>query len=199
MVYDPLVEEDQIMHMKFHKRFQKGISYYGWKQERVVKSFPEDGTRIVMITYDSPSILQKKIEEVLDVVNIEMGYLRPNKDDASKKNEKTFLFISNNKTIAGCIIVEELKQAYKQTKGEEDGTFSFSKEIPLRAACGIVLIWVHKNERRKGIAFKLIEQARSHFMYGYTIPKDLIAFSQPTPEGKAFATKYFETINFLVY
>jgi len=199
MVYDPLVEEDQIMHMKFHKKLHKGISYHGWKQERTIKSFPEDGTRIVMITHDSPPIFHKKIDEVLDIVNIEMGYLRPNKSEADKKNDKTFLFISSNKTVAGCIIVEEIKQAYQQTKGVDDSTFSFSKETPLRAACGIVLIWVHKNERRKGIAFKLLEQMRSHFVYGYTMPKNLIAFSQPTPEGKAFATKYFETVNFLVY
>lgn len=36
-------------------------------------------------------------------------------------------------------------------------------------------------------------------MYGSYLSKDEIAFSDPTPDGKLFATKYFGTSQFLVY
>lgn len=40
---------------------------------------------------------------------------------------------------------------------------------------------------------------RSSFMYGSHLTKEEIAFSDPTPDGKLFATKYFNTPTFLVY
>jgi len=35
--------------------------------------------------------------------------------------------------------------------------------------------------------------------YGTEIPKDMVAFSDPTPDGKLLASKYMGTANFLVY
>lgn len=40
---------------------------------------------------------------------------------------------------------------------------------------------------------------RNTFMYGCYLSTDEIAFSDPTPDGKLFATKYCQTPNFLVY
>lgn len=40
---------------------------------------------------------------------------------------------------------------------------------------------------------------RSSFMYGSHLTKEEIAFSDPTPDGKQFATKYCNTPTFLVY
>lgn len=40
---------------------------------------------------------------------------------------------------------------------------------------------------------------RSTFMYGCYLSTEEIAFSDPTPDGKLFATKYCRTPNFLVY
>lgn len=40
---------------------------------------------------------------------------------------------------------------------------------------------------------------RSSFIYGSHLSKEEIAFSDPTPDGKLFATKYFNTPAFLVY
>jgi N-acetyltransferase len=69
------------------------------------------------------------------------------------------------------------------------------------AALGVSRIWVHTDERRKGIATKLIDAARAHHIqkFGRVIPKSLIAFSQPTRDGKHFAVNYFGKKNFLVY
>lgn len=40
---------------------------------------------------------------------------------------------------------------------------------------------------------------RNNFVYGSYLSKDEIAFSDPTPDGKLFATQYFGTSQFLVY
>lgn len=40
---------------------------------------------------------------------------------------------------------------------------------------------------------------RNNFIYGSYLSKDEIAFSDPTPDGKLFATHYFGTSKFLVY
>lgn len=40
---------------------------------------------------------------------------------------------------------------------------------------------------------------RSNFIYGSYLSKEEMAFSDPTPDGKLFATQYFGTSQFLVY
>lgn len=40
---------------------------------------------------------------------------------------------------------------------------------------------------------------RSNFVPGCVVPRNKIAFSDPTPDGKAFAVNYCRTQNFLVY
>ncbi|MEQ2196288.1 Establishment of cohesion 1 [Xenoophorus captivus] len=53
--------------------------------------------------------------------------------------------------------------------------------------------------RRRAVATRLIECLRNNFIYGSYLSKDEIAFSDPTPDGKLFATHYFGTSQFLVY
>ncbi len=55
---------------------------------------------------------------------------------------------------------------------------------------GIRLMWVQAQFRRRGIAAKLIDAARSNFLFGITFPLDQVAFSQPTELGFLFAKKY---------
>ncbi|NXG70304.1 ESCO2 acetyltransferase, partial [Baryphthengus martii] len=70
---------------------------------------------------------------------------------------------------------------------------------PEPAVCGISRIWVLGPRRGKGIARRMVDVVRSTFTYGYFLSSQEIAFSDPTPDGKAFATKYCQTPNFLVY
>ncbi|XP_042299088.1 N-acetyltransferase ESCO1-like [Sceloporus undulatus] len=70
---------------------------------------------------------------------------------------------------------------------------------PEPALCGISRIWVFSMMRRKKIASRMLECLRSNFIYGSYLSKEEIAFSDPTPDGKLFATRYFGTSQFLVY
>ena len=40
---------------------------------------------------------------------------------------------------------------------------------------------------------------RTEFLPGCVVPTEKIAFSDPTPDGRAFAARYTRTQNFLVY
>ncbi|KAH3766988.1 N-acetyltransferase [Pelomyxa schiedti] len=84
------------------------------------------------------------------------------------------------------------------TTGSED-TAIICHNTHVDVALGISRIWVHEKYRRKGIATKLIDAARSNSVYGCTIPKSKCAFSQPTPDGKKFFSTYTGTPNFYVY
>ena len=64
---------------------------------------------------------------------------------------------------------------------------------------GVSQIWVHEHSRRRQIATTLLDTARREYIYGYIIPRAMIAFTSPTPAGKLFAQKYTGTDLFLVY
>ncbi|KAK3257650.1 hypothetical protein CYMTET_33273 [Cymbomonas tetramitiformis] len=68
------------------------------------------------------------------------------------------------------------------------------------AVCGIRAIWVHSEDRRQGIASCMLDAVRCcHFGPGYVIPINKLAFSFPTKAGDAFATRYNDVSNYLVY
>ncbi|PUU81586.1 ESCO1/2 acetyl-transferase-domain-containing protein [Tuber borchii] len=64
-------------------------------------------------------------------------------------------------------------------------------ETPRPAILGISRVWVCADRRRRGIATRLLDCAREHFIYGMKIEKDDVAFSQPTESGGAFARGWF--------
>jgi ESCO1/2 acetyl-transferase/zinc-finger of acetyl-transferase ESCO len=70
---------------------------------------------------------------------------------------------------------------------------------PAAARCGVSRIWVFHKSRRRGIATKLLDSIRVHFFYGDVVPKDELAFTQPTREGSAVFAHYTSRTNFLLF
>ncbi|XP_075412586.1 N-acetyltransferase ESCO2 [Tenrec ecaudatus] len=204
MIYTASNPEDELQHVQYHQRFLQGISYTGWKKERVVAQF-WDGKIVLVLPHD-PNYAIRKVEDVQELVDNELGFHQvipkcPNKT-------KTFLFISDEKKVAGCLIAEPIKQAFRVLSEPSDPASSSSKEchrawqcsdVPQPAVCGISRIWVFRLKRRKRIARRLVDTLRNCFTFGCFLRTDEIAFSDPTPDGKLFATKYCNTPNFLVY
>ncbi|XP_021510493.1 N-acetyltransferase ESCO2 [Meriones unguiculatus] len=198
MIYTASNPEDEVHHLQHHHRFLEGIKYVGWKRERVVAEF-WDG-KIVLVLPQDPSYAIKKVEDVQELVDLELGFqqvvpMYPNKT-------KTFLFI-DEKRVVGCLIAEPIKQAFR-VLSEPSSTKECSRawrcsDVPEPAICGISRIWVFRLKRRKRIARRLVDTVRNCFMFGCFLSTNEIAFSDPTPDGKLFATKYCNTPNFLVY
>ncbi|XP_033846456.1 N-acetyltransferase ESCO2 [Periophthalmus magnuspinnatus] len=207
MVYSADNPEDNFQHSQFHQRFLDAIKYVGWKKERVVAEF-WDG-KIILVMPDDPKYAIKKAEEVRQIADNELGFqqvalCRP-------AQAKTYLFINSEKMVVGCLVAERIQQAFRvlvKPDQEKDMTKDDFMErhrawccatVPEQALCGISRIWVFGLARRKGIATRMLDTVRSTFMYGSHLTKEEIAFSDPTPDGKLFATKYSNTPAFLVY
>ncbi|KAG9478993.1 hypothetical protein GDO78_012587, partial [Eleutherodactylus coqui] len=208
MLYTASNPEDETQHMLFHNQFISAVKYVGWKKERIVSEYP-DG-RIIMVLPDDPKYALKKVEEIREMVDNDLGFQQVPLRLHSRT--KTLMFISSDKKIVGCLIAEHIQWGYRviednipSEKCEKDQIIServkawCCSTTPESAICGISRIWVFSMMRRKKIASRMIECLRNHFIYGSHLSKDEIAFSDPTPDGKLFATNYCGTSQFLVY
>jgi N-acetyltransferase len=115
---------------------------------------------------------------------------------------KTYLYIRGQKCIGACL-VERIWEAYSVL--EQDAAFaqhqrlraeSQSSSISISTTTNPVLlgvsrIWTSNQHRKQGIASSLLNCARSHFLYGITVEKEEVAFSQPTESGGNLARKWF--------
>ncbi|KAL2085648.1 hypothetical protein ACEWY4_018968 [Coilia grayii] len=207
MLYTASSPEDESQHLLFHNQFISAVRYVGWKKERILGEYP-DG-KIILVLPDDPKYALKKVEEIREMVDNDLGFQQV--ETKCPSQTKTFLFISNDKKVAGCLIAEHIQEGYRVIEeavpeGSEGEKVMFERQRawccstnPEPALCGISRIWVFSLMRRKGIASRMIECLRNNFIYGSHLSKEEIAFSDPTPDGKLFATHYCGTSQFLVY
>ncbi|XP_006634013.3 N-acetyltransferase ESCO1 isoform X1 [Lepisosteus oculatus] len=207
MLYSAANPEDETQHLLFHNQFISAVRYVGWKKERILNEYP-DG-KIILVLPDDPKYALKKVEEIREMVDNDLGFQQV--ETKCPSQTKTFLFISNDKKVAGCLIAEHIQEGFRvieeqAPEGSEGEKVMFERQrawccstTPEPAVCGISRIWVFSMMRRKGIASRMIDCLRSTFIYGSYLSKEEIAFSDPTPDGKLFATRYFGTSQFLVY
>ncbi|XP_052339131.1 titin homolog [Oncorhynchus keta] len=207
MLYSAANPEDESQHLLFHNQFTSAVRYVGWKKERILGEYP-DG-KIILVLPDDPKYALKKVEEIREMVDNDLGFQQV--ETKCPSQTKTFLFISNDKKVAGCLIAEHIQEGYRVIEeavpeGSEGEKVMFERQKawccstnPEPALCGISRIWVFSMMRRRGIASRMIECLRNNFIYGSYLSKEEIAFSDPTPDGKLFATHYCGTSQFLVY
>ncbi|XP_063307561.1 N-acetyltransferase ESCO1 [Pelobates fuscus] len=208
MLYTASNPEDETQHLLFHNQFISAVKYVGWKKERLVAEYP-DG-KIIMVLPDDPRYALKKVEEIREMVDSDLGFQQVPLRLHSRT--KTLLFISNDKKVAGCLIAEHIQWGYRVIDEKDPGDNLESESAicervkawccsttPEPAICGISRIWVFSMMRRRKIASRMLECLRNHFIYGSYLSKEEIAFSDPTPDGKLFATHYCGTSQFLVY
>lgn len=142
------------------------------------------------------------------------GVVKGQTPDAAKRASpasdrfKVYVYIRANKCVGVCL-AERILEAYCVVGATRDdaahGSCSASGEIRAEldsssisvgtvaepAMLGISRIWTSNLHRKRGIATRLLETARSDFLYGMTIEKDMIAFSQPTESGGKLARRWF--------
>ncbi|CAI5779661.1 Uncharacterized protein PODLI_1B024697 [Podarcis lilfordi] len=207
MLYSASNPEDETQHLLFHNQFISAVKYVGWKKERILAEYP-DG-KIIMVLPDDPKYALRKVDEIREMVDNDLGFQQA---PLTCSRTKTLLFISNDKKVTGCLIAEHIQWGYRVIEekipevSSENEKVTFERQkawccstSPEPAICGISRIWVFSMMRRKKIASRMLECLRSNFIYGSYLSKEEIAFSDPTPDGKLFATRYFGTSQFLVY
>uniref|UniRef100_H3ARD2 Establishment of sister chromatid cohesion N-acetyltransferase 1 n=1 Tax=Latimeria chalumnae TaxID=7897 RepID=H3ARD2_LATCH len=208
MLYTASSPEDEAQHLLFHNQFTSAVKYVGWKKERLLGEYP-DG-KIIMVLPDDPKYALKKVEEIRELVDYDLGFQQAAISCLSRP--KTLLFISNDKKVVGCLIAEHIQWGYRVIEDKASEGSSETEKIMLErqrawccstspepAICGISRIWVFRMMRRNGIASRMIDCLRNNFVFGSYLSKEEIAFSDPTPDGKLFATQYCGTSQFMVY
>ncbi|KAK3091037.1 hypothetical protein FSP39_016673 [Pinctada imbricata] len=202
MVYTQADPADETTHNMFHRSLLNALKFPGWKKERVVQEYPEDGSRVLMVLHDDPKYTVKKIEEINKVMGKELGFPEPLL--AFRPEYKAFLMISDEKTVMGCCIAESISEGYRvipdSQPSQEPGHRPWCcKSEPEPASVGVGRIWVNSQDRRKRVATRLLDCVRKWFQYGSFIHRSRVAFSDPTPDGKLLATSYTKSQSFLVY
>uniref|UniRef100_A0A8C2RC12 N-acetyltransferase ESCO acetyl-transferase domain-containing protein n=1 Tax=Capra hircus TaxID=9925 RepID=A0A8C2RC12_CAPHI len=193
MLYTASNPEDETQHLLFHNQFISAVKYV----------LPRDPGFWFRPSFPS-------VDEIREMVDNDLGFQQAPLMCYSRT--KTLLFISNDKKVVGCLIAEHIQWGYRVIEEKlpvirsEEEKVRFERQkawccstLPEPAICGISRIWVFSMMRRKKIASRMIECLRSNFIYGSYLSKEEIAFSDPTPDGKLFATQYCGTGQFLVY
>ncbi|XP_060610629.2 N-acetyltransferase ESCO2 [Anolis sagrei] len=207
MVYSAANPEDEAHHIQYHQRLLEGIRYVSWKNEHVAAEF-WDG-KIVLIRQSDPKYATKKAEDVRQLVDSELGFKQVVLTCPTQI--QTYLFVSNEKKIIGCLIAEPVRRAFRvlsepttaldspNKSGLEPQRVWCCSTEPENVFCGISRIWVFSLMRRRHVASRMVDVLRRTFCFGSYLSTDEIAFSDPTPDGKLFAIRYCQTPNFLVY
>jgi N-acetyltransferase len=197
MVYTLGLPEDEEVHLKFHNGYISGINFPGWKNEHFVTKF-EDG-RLIFVVPTDPKNWIKKVTDICKMVDAELGYA--DSVPVFRESSKAFLFISTHKRVVGCIVTDNISKGYRllpanSEAGNSGVPWCCSLESE-KAVLGINRMWVSLHYRRKKVATRMLDAIRAHHEGG--IPKELIAFSDPSPSGRKFAERYLGTQTFLVY
>ncbi|XP_021771304.1 protein CHROMOSOME TRANSMISSION FIDELITY 7-like isoform X1 [Chenopodium quinoa] len=66
-------ETDEKVHTSFHKNFTHGIPFKGWRQERLIHLPALKRDRIVVVSNCDPPAQKKKVQEVVKMMEIELG------------------------------------------------------------------------------------------------------------------------------
>nr|XP_002128351.2 N-acetyltransferase ESCO2 [Ciona intestinalis] len=192
MVYAVDHPHDQHQHKLHHQRFNVILRFPSWKNERTVASYV-DG-RIVKILPTDPKFAQKKVEDILELIDSELGF-----SQNISTTRVSYLYVSDQQQVTGCLIAEQIKRGFPLLETmTSSGMMSCSlQSTPV--TCGVSRIWCHAPHRKRGVATRLMDALRCSFVLGERLNMNQVAFSDPTISGKSFATKYFKTPHFLTY
>lgn len=115
---------------------------------------------------------------------------------------KMYLYLRGSKCVSACLM-ERIWEAYAVL--DQNDAFEQACQLPTTpqsssisistasdpAILGISRIWTSNQYRKQGVATRLLDTARSNFLYGLNVEKEKIAFSQPTESGGNLARRWF--------
>jgi len=188
--------EDESSHEKAHNRVKEKLKHLGWRNER--KCFDDVDGKILIVQPGDPKFMWKKVDDILAIVDKELGFSEPGKIRYPDKS-KAFLYVSEKK-IVGFTLAEQIDQAFRIIPQSDDAVNTYTCSTtsePVKV--GVSRIWVSNDNRKRGIASKLVDSVRNFFYLGRSIKEDEYAFSDPTINGIDFASSYTRKKDFLVY
>jgi N-acetyltransferase len=223
MLFSNSSDEDRESHRIFHRRKTSALKVKISAKMNVVYTSPCDPTRqVVLLTKED--LRKVAFQRLIELVDEELHFNAS--DHTVGPNEQVYVYIANGAAV-GAIRTEKIESACRLVEIPNDtipcvsegsnldtsvsstittnSLSSASSSVVVcskrseSAALGVSRIWVRESHKRQGIASILFDVARANFMFGTIIPKEKCAITQPTVEGRMFATSYFGMASFLVY
>ncbi|XP_047540387.1 N-acetyltransferase eco [Vanessa atalanta] len=182
---DPQDEHDHLV----HHNATDVLKFNGLKEECVVDRTEND--RIIRVRGGEAG--WKRVQALL--ARLVHPYLGCAADLPHPAHVYTAYLCIEKKQIIGCLIMEPKTRAYKLIPGDPD--CCSVEDYPVK--CGVSRVWTARWRRRAGVARRLLQCARASLLHGLALRPDDLAFSAPTPPGKALAAAYCGTDNFYVY
>ncbi|XP_076039641.1 establishment of cohesion isoform X2 [Oratosquilla oratoria] len=199
MVYEIGDPSEEAEHKEFHDGFLHSLRYTGWRAERQVSHIDANGGRVIMVKPDDPVYCWRKCEEVVDIIDNELGFSEPGLMIRERSNVLLYIL---EKKIVGCLVAEFINSAQRVIPDQRNSSgirlYCCSDEKE-KVYVGISRIWVLPSARGKRVATGLVDAMRSNVYHGDILSCDKFAFSDPTESGMAFAEKYTKRRDFLVY
>lgn len=195
------------MHKKHHARHrvEMGLSrtfVQSLSQKNVIWR-DEVGNIVTRVTREDQSTKRTHVETVLDAVEQELGGVGIPSSILwcnIRQRYAVFLYIRGDDCLGVCVAQKitsarrvlpftENVQANAADENADKSIIASKDDYP--ATLGISRIWTSKQARRKGIAKMLLDMAISNFEFAVSIPKEMVAFSQPTDSGTRLARSWF--------
>lgn len=216
MTYFPHIPKDKELHVKYHKKFVGGVTWPSSLHNKegvlLTKSIRRTEKRsllllllllplpivVTFVSVSKSSNLQlKKVEEILTMVNSELSAPRDSqewKNGATNKDVpiegRAFVAITQNKAIA-IVTTDPIYSTATQCKWMVHKNQSIvPNQVNNFIKIGISRIWTAPNYRYMGIAKYLLQCVMEHSIYGVTLSKNEIGFSQPSFAGGLLAKSF---------
>ncbi|KAK0408495.1 hypothetical protein QR680_003992 [Steinernema hermaphroditum] len=169
-----------------------------WKRKAFFTE-TSSGTLFRLVPESAVKTLKQKFEYFVEtVVNDELGYTKDLPLWPRDGERVGWMYVHVEKStafLAGVLIVDLINEA----------RFHDSAKVATGTFLGINRIWTHRSVRRRGIARLLLDEARRSLPYLHsTIPRQSVAFSEPSVDGTKLARTYCRSEDaanddFLVY
>ncbi|KAL2793319.1 ESCO1/2 acetyl-transferase-domain-containing protein [Aspergillus keveii] len=216
MEYIPSNVEDASLHKKFHDMNSTGVDLGKAFMRANASRWVYEATRfdegyVVIVDRKSSPTAKNQAKKVLEVLSKELSspviedevlwsqteppkHLRKNGATEKVDRYKVFLHMKDSRCVGACL-TERIWESHPVDKAsaQKDGIDAAVAvgDASHPAIVGISRIWTSGSSRRKGIAMDLLDCVVSNFIYGMEIPKEQVAFSQPTNSGKSLAQAFF--------
>ena len=102
-------------------------------------------------------------------------------------------------TISSSSIFNSVRNGVEDTLRWASGSLEVSDTVCTGCICGVHAIWVEDALRGRGIATAMLDSVRRNVVYGYSIPRDHVAFSSPTTDGRMLALEFTGRKDFLIF
>ncbi|KAE8315697.1 ESCO1/2 acetyl-transferase-domain-containing protein [Aspergillus transmontanensis] len=224
MEYVPSNLEDAALHKKFHDMNSTGVDLGKAFMRANASRWVYEATRfdegyVVIVDRKASPTAKNQAKKVLEVINKELSspeiqddvlwsqiepptHLRKNGVSEKVDRYKVFLHMKDSRCVGACLTERiwesrPVEKPSSQTNRADSAVTVRNETHP--AIVGISRIWTSGSSRRKGIAMDLLDCVVSNFIYGMEIPKEQMAFSQPTESGRALAQSFFGDDEWHVY